>query len=89
MEVDIYSLLKEKTLELEHNHDNYTFAFIFSKLKYSKIPFNAYVSSSYFFIFDISFFLRDNNGNKSVQLFCAIPVVIDFLIAFHNSLIIL
>ena len=84
MEVDIYSLLKEKTLELEHNHDNYTFAFIFSK-----IPFNAYVSSLYFFIFDISFFLRDNNGNKSVQLFCAIPVVIDFLIAFHNSLIIL
>ena len=30
MEVDIYSLLKEKTLELEHNHDNYTFAFISS-----------------------------------------------------------
>ena len=37
-----------------------------------------------FLFFDISFFLRDHNGNKAVQLFCAIPVAIDFLIVFHN-----
>ena len=40
----------------------------------------------FFFIFDISFFLRDQNGNKAVQLFCAIPVAIDFLIVFRNSI---
>ena len=28
------------------------------------------------------FFLRDNNRNKAVQFFCAIPVGIDFLIIF-------
>ena len=50
--------------------------------KLSEILFNAfYVSSlyTYFFkFFDISFFLRDHNGNKAVQLFCAFPVAIDF-----------
>ena len=40
----------------------------------------------FLFIFDISFFLRDHNGNKAVQLFCAIPVTIDFLIVFRNSI---
>ena len=43
----------------------------------------------FLFIFDISFFLRDQNGNKAVQLFCAIPVAIVFLIVFHNSITIL
>ena len=43
----------------------------------------------YFLFFDISFFLRDHNGNKAVQLFCAIPVTIDFLIVFRNSLTIM
>ena len=40
-------------------------------------------------IFDISFFLRDDNGNKAVQLFCAIPVAIDFLTVFRNSVTIM
>ena len=51
-----------------------------------------YVSSLYihiFFTLNISFFVRDHNGNKDVQLFCAIPVTIDLLIDFHNSLTIL
>ena len=43
----------------------------------------------FLFIFDISFFLRDHNGNKAVQIFCAIPVVIGFLIVFRNSITIL
>ena len=45
------------------------------------MPFNGfYVSSLYFFFtFVTSFFQRDNNGNKAVQLFCAIPVAIRFL----------
>ena len=42
MEVDIYSLLKEKTLELEHNHDNYTFAFISSMFPLYKFLFLRY-----------------------------------------------
>ena len=42
-----------------------------------------------FSFLDISFFLKDHNGNKAVQLFCAIPVAIDFLIAFRNSLTIM
>ena len=40
----------------------------------------------YFLFFDISFFLRDQNGNKTVQRFCAIPAAIDFLIVFRKSL---
>ena len=40
----------------------------------------------FFFSFSISFFLRDHNRNKAVQLFCAIPVAIDFLIVFRNSI---
>ena len=43
----------------------------------------------YFLFFDISFFLRDHNGNKAVRLFCAIPVAIDLLIVFRNSLTVL
>ena len=27
-------------------------------------------------------FLRDHDGNKAVQLFCAIPVIIDFKLSF-------
>ena len=55
--------------------------------KLSEILYNAfYVSSLYtyffFLFFDISFFLKDHNGNKAVQLFCAVPVAIDFLIVF-------
>ena len=42
-----------------------------------------------FFIFGIAFFLRDHNGNEAVQLFCAIPVAIGFLIVFRNSITIL
>ena len=38
----------------------------------------------FLFIFDISFFLRNHNGNKSVQLFCAIPVAIVFLNCFSK-----
>ena len=40
----------------------------------------------YFLFFSISVFLRDHNGTKAVQFFCAIPVAIDFLIVFRNSL---
>ena len=40
----------------------------------------------FLFIFDISFFLRDHNGKKVVQCFCAIPVTMDFLIVFRNSI---
>ena len=43
----------------------------------------------FLFIFDISFFLMDRNGNKTVQLFCAIPVAIDVLVLFCNSITIL
>ena len=43
----------------------------------------------FLFIFDISFFLRDQNVNKVVQLFCAIPVARDFLTVFRNSITIL
>ena len=39
----------------------------------------------FLFIFDISFFLRNHNGNKAVQHSCAIPVAIDFLIVFRSS----
>ena len=73
--------LKEKTLELEHNQDKYTFCFyFFSTFKYLKFlsmlsMFPLYI---YFSFFDISFFLRDHNENKAVQLFRAIPVAIDF-----------
>ena len=42
-----------------------------------------------FLISNTSFFLRDHNGNKAVQLFCAIPVTIDSLIIFRNSVTIL
>ena len=42
-----------------------------------------------FFIFDISFFLKDHNGNQDMQPFCGIPVAIDFLIVFCNSMTIL
>ena len=33
----------------------------------------------------VSFFLKDHNGNETVQLFCAILFAIDFLIVFGNS----
>ena len=46
----------------------------------------------FLFIFHISFFLRDNNGNKSFPVgkymrknICAIPVTVDLLIVFRNS----
>ena len=46
----------------------------------------------FLFIFDISFFLRDHDGNKTFPVgkymqknICAIPVAIDFLIVFRNS----
>ena len=82
---------KEKTLELEHNQDKYALCFFCSIFKYPKFlsmlsTFSLYI---FLFIFDISFFLRDHNGNKSVKSFCAIPVAIDFLIAFRNSITIL
>ena len=79
--------LKEETLELEHNQDKYTFFSIFKYLKFLSM---LSVSSLYkFFIFQYIIFLRDHNGNNAVQLFCAIPVVIDFLIVLRNSLTIL
>ena len=71
-EADIYSYAKEKTLELEHNQDKYIFCFyFFSTFQYLKFlsmlsMFPLYI---YFLFFDISFFLRDHNGNKAVQLF--------------------
>ena len=34
----------------------------------------------HFINFIISFFLRDDNGNKALQLFCAIPVAIVFFV---------
>ena len=46
----------------------------------------------FFKVFNTSFFLRDRNGNKAVQLFWAIPVAVDFLIGFFyfcNSITIL
>ena len=84
-------MLKEKTLELEHNRDKYTFCFYFFYIYILKFlsmlsMFSLYI---FLFIFDVSFFPRDHNGNKAVQLFCAIPVAIVFLIVFHNSIIIL
>ena len=42
-----------------------------------------------FFIFSISFFLWDHNGNKAVQPFCSIPVATDFLTVFRNPITIL
>ena len=73
--------LKEKTLELEHNQDKYSFCFVFSIFKYLKFlsmlsMFPLYI---YFSFFNISFFLRGHNGNKPVQFSCAIPVAIDYL----------
>ena len=76
--------LKEKTLELEHNQGKYTFDILFLKSLSMLSMFLLYI---FLFTFDISFFLRDHNGNKSVQLFCAIPVAIDFLIVFRNSIV--
>ena len=59
--------LKEKTLELEHNQDKDTF--FFSTFNYlevlsmlSMFPLFIYI----FLFFNISFFLRDHNGNKAV-----------------------
>ena len=43
----------------------------------------------YFSFLDLPLFLRYHNGNKAVQLFCAIPVAINCLIVFRNSLTIL
>ena len=76
--------LKEKTLELEHNQGQYTFYILFIKSLSKLSMFPRYI---FLFTFDIPFFLRDHNGNKSVQLFRAIPVAIDFLIVFRNSVI--
>ena len=73
--------LKEKTLELEHNQDKCSFCCsFFSTLKYLKFlsmlsMFPLYI---YFSCFNISFFLKDDNGIKAVQIFCAIPAAIDF-----------
>ena len=44
------------------------------------------ILSSLFSCFWNIIFLRDHNGNKAVQLFCAILVAIDFLIAFRHSI---
>ena len=82
-------MLKEKTLELKHNQEKYTF---FSTFNYLEVLSMLSMFPHYMYIFlflDISFFLRDHNGNKTVQLFCAIPVAIDFLIVFCNSLTIM
>ena len=43
----------------------------------------------FLFIFDISFFLRDHNGNKAVKLFSVIPVAINFKIVFRISITVL
>ena len=79
--------LKEKTLGLERNQDKYTFCFYFFSIQILKfLSMISNVSSLYFsFHFRYIFFLWDHNGNKAVQLLCAIPVAIDFLIAFRNS----
>ena len=83
-------MLTEKALELEHNQDKHTFCFyFFSTFNYLEVLSMLSIFSLYIYIYllsDISFFLRDHNGNKAVQLLCAIPVAIDFLIVFHNSL---
>ena len=84
--------LKEKTSELQHNQDKYIFCFYFFFYVYVfKNPLNAfYVSSLYIFYFWIYHFLEGTTMEiKLCQLFCAIPVTIDFLIVFHNSLTIL
>ena len=80
-------MFKEKTLELEHNQDKYFFLFLIFLYLNIKIRFSGfYIFSLYvFFVFAISFFPRDHNGNKAVQIFCAIPLAIYFLIVFGNS----
>ena len=76
--------LKEKTLELEHNQDKYTFCFYFFHIQLLKSlsmlsTFPLYI---FLFIFKISFFLRDHN--KAVQLFRANQVAIDFFNCFSK-----
>ena len=80
-------MFKEKTLELEHNQDKYFFLFLIFLYLNIKIRFSGFcIFSLYvFFVFAISFFLRDHNGNKAVQIFCAIPLAIFFFIVFGNS----
>ena len=75
--------LKDKTLELEHNQDKHTFFSTFKYLKCLSIlsMFPLYI---YLLFFDISFVLRDHNGNKAVQLFCAYPCCRSFFV-FRNS----
>ena len=83
-------MIKEK-MKLEHNQDKYTFwfhSFSISILKFLSIL-STIPLCIFFFIIDISFFLRILNGNKAVQLFCAVAVAIDFLIVFCNFVTIL
>ena len=60
--------LKEKTLELEHNQDKYTLFLFFSIFKYLKFLSMLSMSPLYIYLlfFDVSFLLRDQNGNKAM-----------------------
>ena len=71
-----------------HNHDQYTFHLHFSLFKYQNV-FQCFLRFLFvfFFIFDISFFLRDHNGNKAEQLFYVIYLF--FLFFFTLSLLFL
>ena len=86
--------IKEKTLELKRSRDKYTFCIYFFSILIlrflSMLP--TFPLRIFFKVFNTSFFLRDRNGNKAVQLFWAIPVAVDFLIGFFyfcNSITIL
>ena len=70
-----------------HDRISILFIFIFLYLKI-KIPFSdsEFPFLRFFSRFWYIIFLRDHNGNKAVQLFCAILVTIDFLIAFRHSI---
>ena len=66
----------------------YTLFFLYLNINFFSMlsTFPLYI---FLFIFDISFFLRDDKGNKAVQLFCAISFAIDFFSGFCNSTIVL
>ena len=51
----------------------------------SMLTFPLYKFFFTFFIFGMSFFLRDHNGN-SLQIFYPIAVAIDFQLFFHDSI---
>ena len=64
-------MLKEKTLELEHNQDKYTFCFYFF-LQLFRSPFNAfYVSSLYIYFL---FLEKTLQASKSIQSKCDIAL---------------